>query len=115
MLGLQAHRAICGTRFGQGVAFGNRVWADDRIPRTHHDERDYARLAALGMNAVRFYLNYQTFEDDDGDRAKVAVVSESFARRFLDGRPAVGRRIGHEVPVPVVVVPRPTHQEGEGA
>src|ERR1051325_267681 len=44
----------------RGMAFGNRVWQDDRLPRTHHDERDYARLAELGMNAVRFYLHYQT-------------------------------------------------------
>lgn len=48
----------------RGVAFGNRVWVNDRIPRDHHDERDYARVQALGMNAVRFYLNYQTFESD---------------------------------------------------
>jgi endoglucanase len=49
----------------RGMSFGNRVWLDDRLPRTHHDERDYARLAALGMNAVRFYVNYRTLETDD--------------------------------------------------
>jgi endoglucanase len=48
----------------RGVAFGNRVWSNDRLPRTHHDERDYQRLHELGMNAVRFYLNYLTFESD---------------------------------------------------
>ncbi len=48
----------------RGMAFGNRVWLDDRMPRTHHDERDYERLAKLGMNAVRFYMNYKTFETD---------------------------------------------------
>ncbi|HEY5959630.1 MAG TPA: glycoside hydrolase family 5 protein [Polyangiaceae bacterium] len=48
----------------RGVAFGNRVWNNDRLPRTHHDERDYQRLRELGMNAVRFYLNYLTFESD---------------------------------------------------
>jgi endoglucanase len=48
----------------RGMAFGNRVWQDDRLPRAHHDERDYARLAELGMNAVRFYMHYQTFESD---------------------------------------------------
>jgi endoglucanase len=48
----------------RGMSFGNRVWLDDRMPRVHHDERDYARLAALGMNAVRFYVNYRTLEND---------------------------------------------------
>jgi endoglucanase len=48
----------------RGVAFGNRVWAGDRIPRRHHDQRDFARVAELGMNAVRFYMNYRTFESD---------------------------------------------------
>lgn len=48
----------------RGMSFGNRVWLEDRMPRTHHDERDYARLAELGMNAVRFYVNYHTLESD---------------------------------------------------
>ena len=48
----------------RGMSFGNRVWLDDRMPRTHHDERDYARLAGLGMNAVRFYFHYRTLEND---------------------------------------------------
>ncbi len=47
------------------VAFGNAVWGNVRIPRQHHDESDYARLKAMGMNAVRFYMNYRTFESDD--------------------------------------------------
>jgi endoglucanase len=49
----------------RGVSFGNRVWLDDRLPRVHHDERDFARLAELGMNAVRFYVNYRTLETDE--------------------------------------------------
>lgn len=49
----------------RGMSFGNRVWLDDRIPRTHHGEKDYARLAALGMNAVRFYVHYRTLETDE--------------------------------------------------
>ncbi|MBN2525119.1 MAG: cellulase family glycosylhydrolase [Deltaproteobacteria bacterium] len=47
-----------------GVAFGNRVWVDDELPRKHHNETDYERLAAMGGNAIRFYMNYKTFEDD---------------------------------------------------
>lgn len=49
----------------QGVAFGNRVWDNDPLPVRHHDERDYQRIAEMGMNTVRFYLNYLTFEADD--------------------------------------------------
>ncbi|MBN2718727.1 MAG: cellulase family glycosylhydrolase [Deltaproteobacteria bacterium] len=48
----------------QGVAFGNRVWIDEELPYTHHNELDYQRLADMKMNAVRFYMNYKTFEDD---------------------------------------------------
>jgi endoglucanase len=48
----------------RGMSFGNRVWLNDRMPRTHHDERDYARLASLGMNAVRFYFHHRTLEDE---------------------------------------------------
>jgi endoglucanase len=48
----------------RGVAFGNEVWSNVRLPRRHHGEADYQRLAAMGMNAVRFYMNYRTFEAD---------------------------------------------------
>ena len=48
----------------RGVAFGNDVWTNVRLPRRHHDETDYQRVAAMGMNAVRFYMNYRTFEAD---------------------------------------------------
>jgi endoglucanase len=45
----------------RGVSFGNQVWGNVRLPRRHHDATDYARIAAMGMNAVRFYMNYRTF------------------------------------------------------
>jgi len=48
----------------RGVSFGNDVWTNVRLPRKHHDETDYGRVAAMGMNAVRFYMNYRTFEAD---------------------------------------------------
>jgi endoglucanase len=48
----------------RGVAFGNLVWNNVRLPRREHDEADYQRVAAMGMNAVRFYMNYRTFEND---------------------------------------------------
>ncbi len=51
----------------KGVSFGNEVWSDNPLPITHHlhhSEQDFARVAAMGMNVVRFYLNYKTFEED---------------------------------------------------
>lgn len=49
-----------------GVAFGNNIWAGlSTPPPFHHDEADFARLESMGMNLVRFYLNYQLFESDD--------------------------------------------------
>lgn len=49
----------------RGVAFGNNVWANlSQPPAMHHGEQDFERLAGLGMNAVRFYVNYRLFEDD---------------------------------------------------
>ena len=48
-----------------GVAFGNEVWSANEIPATHHNETDYMRLQEMNMNAVRFYLNYKTFESDN--------------------------------------------------
>ncbi|MBN2340573.1 MAG: cellulase family glycosylhydrolase [Deltaproteobacteria bacterium] len=48
----------------RGVAFGNNVWDDDEDPRLHHNEKDFERIAKMGMNTVRFYLNYKSFESD---------------------------------------------------
>ena len=30
----------------RGVSFGNDVWTNVRLPRRHHDETDYGRVAA---------------------------------------------------------------------
>ncbi|MFM7021839.1 MAG: cellulase family glycosylhydrolase [Flavobacteriales bacterium] len=48
----------------RGIAFGNRVWVNDPLPDQHHGEIDYQRVHNMGMNAIRFYLNYLTLEDD---------------------------------------------------
>lgn len=48
----------------RGICFGNWVWSDVELPVTHHQEIDYKRVSAMGMNTVRFYLNYKTFEVD---------------------------------------------------
>lgn len=50
--------------FLRGISFGNRVWVNDRIPTLHHGAEDFERVRDLGMNLVRFYINYQTFESD---------------------------------------------------
>ena len=50
----------------KGVAFGNEIWANSKTePANHHSEIDYRRVRDMGMNAIRFYLNYHLFEDDD--------------------------------------------------
>ncbi|MFM9837445.1 MAG: glycoside hydrolase family 5 protein [Cyclobacteriaceae bacterium] len=46
-----------------GVSFGNEVWSNP-LPYTHHTEEDFVRVKEMGMNAIRFYMNYKTFEDD---------------------------------------------------
>ncbi len=48
----------------QGVAFGNWVWDANDISYNHHSEIDYQRIKDMGMNVVRFYLKYQSFEND---------------------------------------------------
>lgn len=48
----------------RGAAFGNQVWTDTRLPTLHHGEADFGRVASMGMNSVRFYLHYRTFESD---------------------------------------------------
>jgi endoglucanase len=48
----------------RGICFGNQVWGDVEIPSGHHNEQDYRRVKEMGMNAIRFYMNYKTFEDD---------------------------------------------------
>ncbi len=50
----------------KGMAFGNNVWGDQSsAPTGHHDEDSYKELSELGFNAVRFYLNYALFENDN--------------------------------------------------
>ena len=48
----------------QGVAFGNFIWTNTPEPVPHHTETDFERVRDMGMNAIRFYLNYRYFEDD---------------------------------------------------
>jgi aryl-phospho-beta-D-glucosidase BglC (GH1 family) len=49
----------------KGIAFGNDVWSNlPDPPKNHHTEKDFARCKELGINSVRFYLNYRIFEND---------------------------------------------------
>ncbi|HEY0054921.1 MAG TPA: cellulase family glycosylhydrolase [Pedobacter sp.] len=48
----------------KGVSFGNEVWSDKMLPVNHHTEKDFKRVSLMGMNVVRFYLNYKTLEND---------------------------------------------------
>lgn len=48
----------------RGMCIGNRVWENIALPDQAQKEIDYARIQKLGMNTVRFYLNYKTLEDD---------------------------------------------------
>ncbi|WP_282054408.1 glycoside hydrolase family 5 protein [Maribacter luteus] len=49
----------------KGVAFGNNIWDNASTPSTtHHNEADYERVKNMGMNTIRFYMNYSYFEDD---------------------------------------------------
>jgi endoglucanase len=73
----------------RGVAFGNQVWGNLPLPLAHHDETDYQRVRAIGMNTVRFYMHYRTFEDD---RAPGVFKPAGWA--WLDRNVAWARRHG---------------------
>ncbi len=50
----------------KGIACGNGVWDNPTEPVwTSQDESSYEDMADMGFNCVRFYLNYQLFEDDN--------------------------------------------------
>lgn len=48
----------------QGVAFTNFIWEPTATPPQHHTEVDYQRVEDMGMNVIRFYMNYAWFEND---------------------------------------------------
>ena len=75
----------------RGISFGNDVWYKSHydIPVGHHSEIDYERVAAMGFNSIRFYLNYQLFERDD---APFTYRESGFA--WLDQNIAWARKHG---------------------
>ena len=76
----------------RGVSFGNQVWGNVRLPRRHHDATDYARIAAMGMNAVRFYMNYRTFLPTDSDAAPGQFLADGW--QWLDDNIAWAKKNG---------------------
>lgn len=49
----------------RGMALGNSVFDNSPNPNyKHHTEESYKELSEMGFNCVRFYINYQLFEDD---------------------------------------------------
>lgn len=49
----------------RGMAMGNNVYMNLSEPNyKHHTEKSYKELSEMGFNCVRFYINYQLFEDD---------------------------------------------------
>lgn len=52
----------------RGINFNNYHWEMDAsliINSDHHSEIDFQRVANMGMNVIRFNLNYVIFEDDE--------------------------------------------------
>lgn len=49
----------------KGTSVGNRVWSNDDWPEEEFGEKDYERLKEMGMNTIRFLMNYKYFETDD--------------------------------------------------
>jgi endoglucanase len=49
----------------RGVSFGNEVWSDKEVSAVDHNEEDFKRIKEMGMNVIRFYMNYKTFESDN--------------------------------------------------
>ncbi len=47
----------------KGIAFGNGVWLDSRLPEKARSEEDYRRCSELGVNTIRFYMHHRWFED----------------------------------------------------
>jgi len=93
----------------RGVAFGNQVWGSKALPVRHHDETDFGRVRAMGMNAVRFYMYYGTFEDD----AAPGVYKDA-GWRWLDDNVAWARRHGVYLILNMHVPPGGFQSNGEG-
>jgi predicted permease len=78
-------------------AWGNAVTVDGFTPPAGTTPRSFANsVSPRYFDVVRIaVLRGRSFTADDRERApKVAIVNETFARRFLGGRDPIGRRVG---------------------
>ena len=49
----------------KAMALGNSVFVNPTEPNPkHHTQNTFKELSDLGFNCVRFYINYELFEDD---------------------------------------------------
>ncbi|HET6414602.1 MAG TPA: cellulase family glycosylhydrolase [Anaeromyxobacter sp.] len=95
----------------RGICFGNDVWSNPpRPPVNHHTEADFRSLRALGMNAVRFYLNDALFEDE----ARPFVYKAS-GLEWLDQNFAWARSSGIYLVLNLHVPPGGYQSNGRGA
>jgi endoglucanase len=93
----------------RGVAFGNEVWNHHAIPVHHHDETDFERVRAMGMNVIRFYIYSGTLEDD----AAPGIYKEA-GWQWLDRNVAWARRHGIYLIFNMHVPPGGFQSMGEG-
>jgi hypothetical protein len=93
-----------------GVGFGNQVWSGRALPVADHDESDFSRLRAMGMNAARFYMHDRTFEDDSAP----GVFKEA-GWQWLDHNVTWARRHGVYLILNLHVPPGGYQSNGEGA
>lgn len=79
-----------GVETGDLAIEGRPPFAPDRMPAVRWFNVDRHYFAALGIRVVR---GRGFAESDTGTSAPVAVVNDTFARRFLAGEEALGRRV----------------------
>ncbi|GHV10993.1 hypothetical protein AGMMS49938_00930 [Fibrobacterales bacterium] len=67
----------------RGMSLGNGVWylAESEDLQT---ESDYAEMKSLGLNAVRFYLSYKFFENDNEEITQYKQEGWDFLERNLE-------------------------------
>ena len=86
----------------QGVAFGNRVWNDERIPVLHHGPDDFKRLADMGMTLVRFYFSHITLEGPEASWQQGVYLDDGWEwiDRNIEWARAAGVRLSLNLHVP---------------
>ena len=102
-VGLVDRLPIAAPVFGMGVRIQGRFEDGTQLlpMATHVQNITPGYLQALGIPILRG----RSFEDGDrADAAPVALVSQSFARRFWPDEDPIGKRIGYPYPSPWITV-----------